>query len=133
MSNEVIAAWIGAGSALLVVIIKDIIITWLSQRSDLKRQLITQRIEKIYAPLDHLLYLLETSDQKKKAACEEIRAILKQYGYLLTEKTLSGFYILTDGDDAVISDTTKRFIQEYKQLRTTFYNSYASAQNIEVD
>ena len=132
MSDEIIAALIGAGSALVVIIIKDIVLDLLSKRNELRTQLISQRIEKAYAPLDYLLYIFETNDSKREGVREEINNILKQYGYLLTEKTLSGFYILVDGENADISnsDTVNRFIHEYKNLRRTFYKSHAGIQDI---
>lgn len=134
ISEEITSALIGAGSALLVMLIKDFIISLLTQRKERRKQLITQRIEKIYAPLDYLLYLFETDDTEKETAREEIKATLKQYGYLLTEKTLSGFYILVDGESTEMfdSDTVERFVQEYRQLREAFYDAYASAQDIDI-
>ena len=134
ISEQIISALIGAGSALLVMLIKDFIISLLTQRKERRKQLITQRIEKVYASLDYLLYLFETDDTEKETAREEIKTILKQYGYLLTEKTLSGFYILVDGENTGVfdSDTVERFVQEYRQLREAFYDAYASVQDIDI-
>jgi hypothetical protein len=134
--DEVLSALIGAISALVVVLIKDITLDAIRDRQERRRELVKQRLEEAYVPLNYLLYALATSEERKEVARlrAEILQILQKYGHLLTKHTLSGFYILVDEDQLgkaeADSDLAKRFFEEYHALRETFYKDQASSPSI---
>ena len=128
---EVISALIGAATVLAVILVKDIMLDIARGQQQAKRELIRQRLEKAYVPLNYFIYALMTSEGNTSKSRSEILTILRRYGHLLTEQTLSGLYLLVDQTVPTADDSTlKRFIQEYEALRDAFYKDRASSLSI---
>jgi hypothetical protein len=131
--SEVLSAIIGAISALAVVLIKDVALDTIKEREEKKRELIRQRLENVYVPLNYLIYALATHEHEETdSITNEITQILKKHGHLLTEQTLSGLYILTDKTTSEEFPITafKQFVQEYQYLREMFYQSQYSTKSL---
>lgn len=123
LSNEVLVAIIGVLSALSVVLIKDIFFqSWTSQYNR-RRSLLQRRLEYAYVPLEYLSFmLLRSSDQhQRERLLEEIGGILRQHGHLLSEETLSAFYILIDNVDVGASHIQSTFIKECAELKQAYF------------
>lgn len=125
ITPEVIAALIGAVSVLIISVIGTI-----RNCQQAKRELVRERLEKAYVPLNYLIYTFITSEDGNIAEVRgEISKILKGSGHLLTKQTLSNLYILVDPSISVENtrSTIKQFIQEYEALRDAFYKDQSTS------
>lgn len=127
-SSQVIAAIIGVAGTLAVFLIKDIILYTATERRKSRRELLQARLEHAYVPLEHLSFMLIRTDdpQSRAQLTEEINTILRQYGHLLSEQSLSAFYLLLDDTNAGADMLQHSFYAECAHLKDSYYEMWYS-------
>ena len=130
-SEAVFVAIIGLAGILLTFALKDVMLRVWQERVARRRTLLQLRLERAYTPLDHLAFLLlqEAQEEDKQRYIDEISAIVRQYGHLLSTETLSAFYTLMTDLNTGAALLQQSFSTEYEHLVAAYYRSYHSVRD----
>ena len=124
LSNEILVALIGLISALSVILIRDIALRAINERTSSRRALLRMQLEQAYSPLEYLSYRLlqDTCPDTVDRVAKEIGHILQKHGHLLSEKSLSAFYVLMDDRNNGAQLLQESFVSECAAEQMNFRN-----------
>lgn len=122
-SDQIMTTLISAFSALSIVLIKDIILQKQQEQRSNRRTLLQARIEQAYAPLEFLAYQIVRTDDttNREHLTTEIEKVLRYRSYLLSEATVSAFYVLLENTNEGSRLLQEHFYTEFLELKATYY------------
>lgn len=128
--TDIIVAVIGLVSGLVsglsVVLVQDLFVIIHQERRLGRRQLLQQRLERVYSPLEYLIFmLLRTSDPgHRQQIIQEMGAILRQHGHLLSEQALSACYVVLEDANSGADLVRQYFVPECAELKRAYYRTW---------